>query len=205
VEELIGRPVIEAFNGKTAVLHGAGREDIDARMIGTGRPFVLEIVSPRRRSADLKNLEADINRSASGRVEVEIGRWSERSEVETLKSDKAHKKYRIVVEADGAPSADAFAKAVKSLSGAKISQRTPERVAHRRADKIRERRVLDILCTGEEAGKFIVEVTGESGLYIKELISGDNGRTTPSLSSALGTPARVTSLDVVLVEEKKGE
>ena len=205
VEELIGRPVVDMFEAENAILHGAGREDIYARMIGTGRPFVLEIVSPRRRSADLKNLEADINRSASGRVEVEIGRWSERSEVETLKSDKAHKKYRIVVEADGAPSADAFAKAVKSLSGAKISQRTPERVAHRRADKIRERRVLDILCTGEEAGKFIVEVTGESGLYIKELISGDNGRTTPSLSSALGTPARVTSLDVVLVEEKKGE
>jgi tRNA pseudouridine synthase 10 len=138
-------------------------------------------------------------------VEVEIDRWSDRASVETLKSNKAHKKYRIVVETDGAPSADAFANAVKTLSGAKISQRTPERVAHRRADKIRERRVLDIACTGEEAGRFIVEVTGEAGLYIKELISGDNGRTRPSLSEVLGFPARVTSLDVVLVEEKQGE
>ncbi len=205
VEELIGRPATAVFQAENAVLHGAGREDIDARMVGTGRPFVLEIVSPRRRSTDLPDLEAAINRSASGRVEVELERWSERSEVETLKSNKAHKKYRIVVEADGAPSADAFAQAVKSLSGAKISQRTPERVAHRRADKIRERRVLDIICTGKEAGRFIIEVTGESGLYIKELISGDGGRTRPSLSEALGLPARVTSLDVVLVEEKLGE
>ncbi|OPY37565.1 MAG: tRNA pseudouridine synthase Pus10 [Methanoregula sp. PtaU1.Bin051] len=205
VEELIGRPSVAMFRAENAVLHGAGREDIDARMVGTGRPFVLEIVSPRLRSADLKELEGAINKSASGRIEVELERWSERSEVETLKSNKAHKKYRIVVEADGAPSADAFAKAVKSLSGAKISQRTPERVAHRRADKIRERRVLDIECTGMEAGRFIVEVTGESGLYIKELISGDNGRTRPSLSEALGLPIRVTSLDVVLVEEKQGE
>jgi len=205
VEELIGRPAIGIFHAENAILHGAGREDIDARMIGTGRPFILEIVSPKRRTVGLQNLQDAINRSAAGRVEVEIGRWSDRSHVETLKSNKAHKKYRIVVEADGAPSVDAFVKAVKSLSGARISQRTPERVAHRRADKIRERRVLDIACTGEESGRFIVEVTGEAGLYIKELISGDNGRTTPSLSEALGSPARVTSLDVVLVEEKQGE
>jgi len=203
VEELIGRPALALFDAQNAVLHGAGREDIDARMVGTGRPFVLEIISPKRRSVSLHDLESVVNTSAAGRVEVEIERWTDRSEVETLKSTKAHKKYRIVVEADGAPSPDAFAKAVKSLSGAKISQRTPERVAHRRADKIRERRVLDITCTGEEAGRFIVEVTGESGLYIKELISGDNGRTSPSLSEALGSPARVTSLDVVLVEEKQ--
>lgn len=204
VEELIGRPAVALFGAGNAVLHGAGREDIDARMIGTGRPFILEIVSPERRSVPIAELETAINASAAGRVEVELERWTDRPEVEILKSNKAHKKYRIVVGTDGSPSADAFAKAIKSLSGAKISQRTPERVAHRRADKIRERRVLDIVCTGEDAGRFIVEVTGESGLYIKELISGDNGRTTPSLSEALGMPARVTSLDVVLVEEKKG-
>jgi len=205
VEELIGRPLIEIFRAENAVLHGAGREDIDARMIGTGRPFILEIVSPKIRTVALKDLESAVNRSAAGRVEVALDRWSERSEVEILKSNKAHKKYRIVVEVDGAPSPDTFVKAVNSLSGAKISQRTPERVAHRRADKIRERRVLTIVCIGEESGRFVVEVTGEAGLYIKELVSGDNGRTRPSLSEALGTPARVASLDVVLVEEKKGE
>jgi tRNA pseudouridine synthase 10 len=201
VEELIGRPVITLFSAQGAVLHGAGREDIDARMIGTGRPFVLEVVAPKRRSVDLKILEEEINRSAAGRIAVELVRWSGRAEVETLKSDKAHKKYRIVVEVEGTPSQDEFAKAVKSLTGAIIRQRTPERVAHRRADKIRERRVLETACTGTEAGRFTVEVTGESGLYIKELISGDNGRTRPSLSENLGLPARVTSLDVVLVEE----
>ena len=46
VEELIGRPVIEMFDAENAVLHGAGREDIDARMVGTGRPFILEVVAP---------------------------------------------------------------------------------------------------------------------------------------------------------------
>ena len=200
VEELIGRPVITAFNAQDVVLHGAGREDIDARMIGTGRPFILEIVEPKKRSLDLAELEKEINRTAGGRVSVSIKRWSDRTEVETLKSNKAHKKYRILVGVDGALSADMFANALKTLQGATIHQRTPERVAHRRADKIRERIVLDIEYAGEQDGKFVVEVLGEAGLYIKELISGDGGRTRPSLSEILNRSAHVLSLDVVQVE-----
>jgi tRNA pseudouridine synthase 10 len=200
VEELIGRPVIELFDAENAILHGAGREDIDARMIGTGRPFILEVVSPKKRSVDLAAVEAEINRTADGRVSVAIKRWAERPEVETLKSNKAHKKYRILVEVEGALPAEEFAKAVKTLQGVTIYQRTPERVAHRRADKIRERRVLDIECVGEQDGRFIVEVLGEAGLYIKELVSGDSGRTQPSLAEILKRTAHVTSLDVTQVE-----
>ena len=203
VEQLIGRPVITAFDAQNAVLHGAGREDIDARMIGTGRPFILEVVEPKKRSLDLTALEQEINRVAEGRVSVSIKRWSERAEVETLKSNKAHKKYRILVEVDGALSANEFANALKTLQGATIHQRTPERVAHRRADKIRERIVLDIEYVGEQDGKFVVEVLGEAGLYIKELVSGDGGRTRPSLAEILDRPAHVFSLDVVQVEGAK--
>jgi tRNA pseudouridine synthase 10 len=203
VEELIARPVIIAFEAQNAVLHGAGREDIDARMIGSGRPFILEVVEPKKRSLDLAWLEQEINRTAEGRVSVTIKRWSERAEVETLKSNKAHKKYRILVGVDGALSADEFANALKTLQGATIHQRTPERVAHRRADKIRERIVLDIEYAGEQDGKFVVEILGEAGLYIKELVSGDGGRTRPSLAEILDRPAHVFSLDVVQVEGVK--
>jgi tRNA pseudouridine synthase 10 len=206
VEELIGRPVIEMFNAENAVLHGAGREDVDARMIGTGRPFILEVVAPRKRSVDLAVLEAAINRTAEGRVSVAIKRWADRAEVETLKSNKAHKKYRILVEVDGELPADEFANALKSLKGVTIRQRTPERVAHRRADKIRERKVLDIGFVGQQDGRFVVEVLGEAGLYIKELVSGDSGRTIPSLAEILKRKAHVTSLDVTQVEgAKEGE
>ncbi len=200
VEELIARPVIQAFEATTAVLHGAGREDIDARMVGTGRPFILEVVEPKKRSLDLAALEGEINRTAEGRVSVALSRWAERAEVETLKSNKAHKKYRILVEVDGAISADEFANATKTLKGVIIQQRTPIRVAHRRADKVRERKVLDIECVGQQDGKFIVEVLGEAGLYIKELVSGDEGRTIPSLAEILKKSAHVTSLDVTQVE-----
>lgn len=200
VEELIGRPVIEAFGAENAILHGAGREDIDARMLGSGRPFVMEVEAPRRRSVDLAALEEDINEKAGGRVAVHLAGWADRKTVQSLKSDKAHKKYRILVEIDGPVTQDEFRAALDQLKGVTIRQRTPLRVAHRRADKVRERDVLDIRCTGAQDDRYWVEVVGEAGLYIKELISGDNDRTQPSLARILGRTARVVSLDVVLVE-----
>ena len=200
VEELIGRPAIEIFKSKDAVLHGAGREDIDARMIGTGRPFVIEMVEPKLRTFSLEELEKRINESAGGRVSVTIDHVSDRKEVETLKSGKAHKKYSILVEIEGEFSVEDVRSALKGLQGAIINQRTPERVSHRRADKVRKRRCIDIECKDMEDGSFRIEVLGDAGLYIKELISGDEGRTSPSLSGIIGNPARVKSLDVIMVE-----
>jgi tRNA pseudouridine synthase 10 len=45
-----------------------------------------------------------------------------------------------------------------------------------------------------------VEIHGEGGLYVKELVSSDEGRTEPSLAGELGVGAEVTALDVVRVE-----
>lgn len=200
VEELIGRPIMDACNATDAILHGAGREDIDARMLGTGRPFVIELIEPKIRSVPLKDLQALVNKSADKRVEITLDHISDRREVETLKSGKAHKKYSILVKVDGDISINDVQSALNDLKGMTINQRTPDRVSHRRADLIRKRKCLDIECTGVEDGMFRITILGDAGLYIKELISGDNGRTEPSFSEKLGCPAHVASLDVIMVE-----
>ncbi len=125
VEELIGRPAIEAFDAENAVLHGAGREDIDAGCSGRAAPFVMEIEAPRKRSVDLAALEAEINRAGEGRVAVHLDGWADRKMVQSLKSDKAHKKYRILVEIDGSVTPDEFRAALDQLKGVTIRQRTP--------------------------------------------------------------------------------
>ena len=80
-----------------------------------------------------------------------------------------------------------------------VKQRTPNRVAHRRADKVRTREVYDARLE-KVAGKTArITVVGSSGLYIKELVSGDQGRTKPSLAGVLGFDAKVTELDVINV------
>ena len=60
VEELISEHVLELTKGKEAKFHGAGREDIDVLMLGSGRPFVLEIKEPKLRKLDLSKVEEEV-------------------------------------------------------------------------------------------------------------------------------------------------
>ena len=60
IQELMEKPVLSATGGDSTRFHGMGREDTDVRMLGRGRPFVLEIFSPHRRYLDLPALSAKI-------------------------------------------------------------------------------------------------------------------------------------------------
>jgi tRNA pseudouridine synthase 10 len=44
-----------------------------------------------------------------------------------------------------------------------------------------------------------LEVRTEAGLYVKELITGDAGRTSPSVAEVLGVPAECVELDVTAI------
>jgi tRNA pseudouridine synthase 10 len=189
---------VEAHRGAEGVFHGAGREDVDALMVGTGRPFVLEVESPHRRRTDLATLESEIN-AASDAVEVVGLRYATHDMVERVKELEATKTYRMVVAFDDAVDETALQAALDDLRGATIEQRTPNRVDHRRADLVRTRAVHDIsgaITDGEHA---TLVVHGDGGLYVKELVSSDEGRTEPSLAGLLGVDAEVTALDVMAV------
>ncbi|HOW14142.1 tRNA pseudouridine(54/55) synthase Pus10 [Methanosarcina sp.] len=201
VDELIKGPVIEAFEAVDTAFHGSGREDIDALMLGSGRPFVVEAKSPVKRTADLEALTAKINESAAGKVEVKDLRFVEKGMIETLKSSKADKTYKLKVTFKEPVSEEKLKSCLESLSGTEIAQQTPKRVVHRRADLVRKRYVHSItLDELTDDGYAYITVNCEGGLYVKELISGDDGRTNPSLTGLLGIPALVEDLDVVNVE-----
>ncbi|MCA1814404.1 MAG: tRNA pseudouridine(54/55) synthase Pus10 [Halobacteriales archaeon] len=201
VQELIQAPALAAFRARDADFHGMGREDIDARCLGTGRPFVLELKEPRTRACDLQALEQAMNANGPGQVEVLGLRASQRDEVAWVKAADAVKEYRarVVFEAD-VDQAKLY-QAVAGLRSRAVDQRTPSRVEHRRAMLTRQRTVHDIAVEQCAPGEALLRVQGEAGLYIKELVSGDGGRTRPSLTELLGVQARVTELDVVGVQE----
>jgi tRNA pseudouridine synthase 10 len=198
VDELIRDPVIEATRAEDTVFHGAGREDIDALMLGTGRPFVVEARMPMKRSVDLVKLKEEINRAASGKVEVSDLFLVSGSKVEELKDAAFEKTYDALVEFEQAVEEEKLKSVLKELVGS-VEQRTPTRVAHRRADKIRKRQVHSLHLTEFTERSARITVKCDGGLYIKELISGDLGRTKPSLSEGLGVKAVVAALDVINV------
>ncbi len=199
VEELISPPLLRATRGTGTAFHGAGREDIDALMLGSGRPFVIEIKEPKVRTLDLESLQREINANAAGKVEVSELQFVKGSVVERLKSIEAEKIYEARVRFVEPIRPEQLQTVLERLRGATIEQRTPTRVSHRRADLVRTRRVLEIdgeLLSPTEA---MLKIHCEGGLYIKELVSGDGGRTRPSVSELLGTQAEVTELNVLEV------
>ncbi|ETA67053.1 MAG: tRNA pseudouridine synthase 10 [Methanolobus sp.] len=200
VDELIGKELVGMTEAMDSKFHGAGREDIDALMLGTGRPFVVEAVSPKIRSIDVWELEKKINKFADGKVEVEGLKIVEKAVIETLKSSKADKVYNLKVTFKEPVSTDKLEDAITALIGVQIHQRTPQRVAHRRADLVRKRYVHNMKLVEKTEEFAIIEVHCDGGLYVKELTSGDDGRTEPSLTGLLGIQAKVDELNVIKVD-----
>ena len=74
-------------------------------------------------------------------------------------------------------------------------------MAHRRADKIRKRKVLqttDCSINSSDDGFILAQLSlrCESGTYVKETIHGDGGRTQPSVASLIKAKCTVEWLDV---------
>ncbi len=306
VQDLIGNPLLEIFQSKEHAFHGMGREDIDVRCMGRGRPFVIEMKEPMIRSVDVIEAMETINKAADGSIEITGLRDSNRSEVVRVKDTPAEKSYTIrfrllplseaelavltapvdlthidVQERGGKgkkqsskrkrrgdkkndhtkplpsvidipegpdeatlmamkkpelvamaeelklskagtkpvlierilaagppaptyldlPENDSILETIANLAGVKLAQRTPERVAHRRADLIRRRTVFEtskpvIDTMGDGVREIEFTLRCESGTYVKETVHGDGGRTQPSLSSLIKAKCDVLWLDV---------
>jgi tRNA pseudouridine synthase 10 len=192
VQAVIGDPIRDAAAGEDHSFHGCGREDVDVRCLGE-RPFVLEILRPRRRRLDWAALERRIGES--GAVEVVALARCAAEDVARIKSLRPDKTYRALVRlaepvADLAPLAN--------LAG-RIRQRTPTRALRSRPDRIRHRRVRSVAWKSVDARTVELEVRTEAGLYVKELVSGDAGRTRPSVAAVLGVAAECIELDVIAI------
>ncbi len=197
VQEQIGDVILPHAQAKEHFFHGMGREDIDALMLGTGRPFVIEISSPVVRNLDLAALEREINEKSKGLVEVEQLRPSDREEVRQVKDSAHDKEYRVQVSIHGKVNKGRVDEVLRTFNRTRIVQRTPVRVSHRRADLNRERYIVYVVLEDFQDDRMTLRLRTESGTYVKEFVHGDEGRTEPNLSEMLGVPCTVDALDVI--------
>jgi tRNA pseudouridine synthase 10 len=194
-------PLLKIARAERVVIHAMGREDVDARMLGTGRPLVIEVKQPMRRRLDLKKAEEHVNKASGPLVEFRFDEVTDRRVILLYKEEPVGLKfYKALVILEKPVSLGELEEALATLRGAVINQWTPRRVVHRRANVLRRKKLHDIRC--KTLTPWILEclVKADPGLYIKELVSGDDGRTSPSLAEVLGTKASCIELDVVGVE-----
>ena len=197
VEEIIAKPFMQYTKAKGHKLHGMGREDIDAKCLGW-RPFVLELLEPKKRID--KKIIKKLIKKIEKQVKVRNIKPSDILEVRKIKESRAEKTYKALISCENPIKKEDL----KKLSSIKeLRQRTPERVVHRRADIIRKRRVVSLKTKFINKKSFELVVKTEAGLYVKELISGDNGRTQPSISELLQNNCKCKELDVLQIHVKK--
>ncbi len=198
VEQIIGKPILKYTKGSDTKFHGAGREDVDARNLGW-RPFVIEILEPEKRKINLKKIMEEVNKG--GKVRIKGLKFVDRSMVEKVKSITPDKTYQVIVVFDRKVEPKELKK-LKQLVG-KIKQKTPLRVVHRRGEKTRIKEVKAISWKVLSPRKILLKIKASSGLYIKELVHGDKGRTKPSVAEILGVKAEPKDLDVIKIEKVK--
>jgi len=205
IEELIGGPVLEVTGGREFSFHGAGREDVDARMLGRGRPFIIQTKRPRKRSIDLSELERTINERAEGKIRVQSLKFADKAMVKELKRiESSQKTYRIAVVFDKEVSDEEIQKLERCLTDAAVLQQTPTRVMHRRADRTREKHIYETKVKRLSLKKIEMRIRCQGGLYVKELVTGDNGRTDPNVSKIVNAKAEPVELDVLNILVRGG-
>ncbi len=198
VQEIIGDIALEMTEGQEHFFHGMGREDIDACMLGDGRPFVLEISQPRYRNIDLDELERRANQGEL--AAYNSLRFVQREAVERYKAAASDKVYHVHVKAEGKVNKEELVNVALSFKDVNIDQRTPRRVEHRRADLVRKRKIHWCTAEWDSDDSFDLELETDSGTYVKEFVSGDEGRSVPSFSERLGIPCKVETLDVLAIK-----
>jgi len=182
----------------------AGREDIDVRMLGCGRPFLVEFINPRvtRLSESFfSDLQQEIN-SSNTDISVRDLQQVTKEDCQVLKDAETNKTktYKALIWTEG----DVTEEQLHKLNDTKdliISQKTPLRVLHRRPLAVRERCIYSMTPAERiDSHHFNLFLKTQAGTYIKEFVHGDFGRTKPNLGDLLNTETDILQLDVESVD-----
>lgn len=197
VQEIIEKPILNETLGENTKFHASGREDVDALVLGNGRPFIIEVKNPKRRSINLKKVEDEVNKT--GKVEVEDLYFADRETVRKIKLlEHAKKIYEAIVETENREITDEDLKILgEKFKDVDVYQQTPKRVMHRRVDKVRVKRVYSVEVDKLTPKRLKLKIECQGGLYVKELIDGDEGRTKPNISEVLGKKLKCLELTVL--------
>lgn len=203
VEELIAAPLLSSFRADGFNFSSSGREDVDVRTLGNGRPFALELLNPHRTKfsrTEIKQLQETINQS-SDKIRVRHLQIVSREATSRMKEgeEEKTKTYSALIWTQKAID-DTDLEFLRNIKDLKIAQKTPLRVLHRRPLAVRQRLVHSMSAVHLDTHHFTLKLRTQAGTYIKEFVHGDFGRTKPNLCDLMKTDADILELDVESVD-----
>ena len=203
VEELVCGPLQRFFGADEYRFSASGREDIDVRMLGNGRPFYVELVNAHaalQAPARYAEMQAAINASTDL---VQVAHLQPITAAQTARLKEAEaskvKHYRALVWTSRRFTA-ADRAALEAVRDLAVAQLTPLRVLHRRTLATRHKVVHSIAVEQLSPHFVVLSLRTSAGTYIKEFVHGDLGRTQPNIGSLLRCDADILQLDVTAVD-----
>ncbi len=195
--ERVCRSIANSLGSNDVVIHAAGREDVDVRMLGNGRPLVIEVKKPKTRYINYSEIALKATREFGDWIKIIIKGKVGPSTVTKIKEEIHQKNYLAITYVKDGISDEDIAKIKELFRNTVVKQLTPLRVLRRKKETLRVRKVYEVdgYRIDNHIASFLIRCDG--GLYVKELINGDKGRTKPSFSEVIGKEMEVISLDVV--------
>lgn len=184
------------------IIHASGREDIDARMLGSGRPTIIEISKPIRR-LELDDLSKLLESTHEFIEFSKTPTLTSSREVRKLKkaSERDVKIYRVLTILDNDVSDEQLVSLENYFRNRQVTQYIPRRIKRKPKWRKRVKMIYELkvhkVC--ERVLELLIKCQG--GLYVKEFITSDEGRTEPSIAGTLGVNAYPVELDVLDVLE----
>ncbi|KFB45097.1 AGAP012003-PA-like protein [Anopheles sinensis] len=186
------------------IFSSSGREDVDVRCLGRGRPFVLEI--PGAMCDQLPEqfaIEMEQKVNSSQTVVIRDLQLVKREELVHIRGGEADKRkfYRALCVTEKPVTPETITQLCID-EPLVVQQVTPLRVLHRRPLLARPRTVYKVRAQPcrDNPHAMIVDIESQAGTYIKELVHGDFGRTTPSFRSIIGSAIDIQALDVMAID-----
>ncbi|XP_026483391.2 tRNA pseudouridine synthase Pus10 [Vanessa tameamea] len=196
----------------------AGREDVDVRCLGDGRPFAIEISDPTRQltAEEMKEVCEEISNggevivkemspiSKEDLVQLKKGEETKSKTYEALCIKLSHSKFDedhnapIRVTQEDIDRINSYTNTTSKEVKIALQQKTPIRVLHRRPLLTRSRDILELTATliPEHPQLFALRLRTSAGTYVKEWAHGELGRSAPALAAALRARADLLALDV---------
>ncbi|XP_045538485.1 putative tRNA pseudouridine synthase Pus10 [Papilio machaon] len=229
VQEIIFQPIADLYGMSEAEaerrlkLIAAGREDVDVRCLGQGRPFAIEITDPQRQLTT-EELEKACKLIASGGdvivkklvpivkddlILLKKGEETKTKTYEAICIKLTHSEFDQIDPVTPVTVTDVDIERINTYRNTaegdeariEISQATPIRVLHRRPLLTRTRHIIEVHASKVPGYPqlLLLRVRTSAGTYVKEWVHGELGRTRPALAHVLGARADLLALDVTAV------
>ena len=205
VEEEMKYVIIKKYEAEDLKFSAGGREDRDVRMLGKGRPFMVEIINPKKNmEKEIKKIEDEIN-STSKYIKISNLEVCNKEYTEFVKKAEVNKMkiYTCFVWVKKEVTDEDINK-LNNIKNMDVNQKTPLRVLHRRSLMDRKKIIYGMKAQKVSEHFMILDVIASAGTYIKEFVHSDLMRTEPSVKTLLDSDVDILQLDVkdlILLEE----